>query len=157
MARGKPDDPPVFTEGDCRGWFTAACYVPAAHRITVESDATRQTILHELAHALISGDDTMIECMGDWAPARQACGHGVLFRCAADALYQRYADIDPAGVCGAVPDYGDWAQRTAETIDGAHRIWSAAAKDRWHRVVLSLNIMCTPTAEPGGVLPRPGR
>ena len=147
LARGRPADPPVFTEGSCSGWLTAACYIPATHTISVESDATRRTILHELAHALISGDDTMVECMDDWAPALQACGHGVLFRCAADALYRRYADLDPAGVCGTVPDNGDWTQRTAETIDGAHRIWSVAAKDEWHRVILSLNIMCTPSGE----------
>ena len=142
LAQGKPDDPPEFTEGDCSGWFTAACYIPDRHTISIGSDATKQTILHELAHALISGDDTMIQCMDDWAPAVQACGHDVLFRCAADALYQRYADIDPAGVCGAAPDFGAWTQRTVENIDGVHRIWSTVSDEFGVGGTVSLNILC---------------
>ena len=118
QARGKPNSPPVFTEGDCGAWRAAACYIPGTHTISIESDATRRTILHELAHALISGDPTMIECMEDWAPSVQACGHGMLFRCAADALYQRYADIDPAGVCGILPDLGAWIRSAGSSVAG---------------------------------------
>ena len=146
-ARGKPSAPPTLAEGQCRELRAAACYFPGSHTISIESGVTLRSLLHELAHALISGDPAMADCYADWTHVVSHCAHGPLFRCAADALYQRYADIDPAGVCGTVPDNGDWTLRTAETIDGTHRIWSVAAKDRWNRVILSLNIMCTPTAE----------
>ena len=122
-ARGKPANPPALTEGQCSGWFTAACYFPDTHTISIESGVTLQTILHELAHALISGDGTMADCMADWTHAVPTCAHGALFRCAADALFRRYADIDAAGVCGAVPDYGAWTRHRAETIDGHYTEW----------------------------------
>lgn len=123
QARGKPANPPALTEGQCSGWRTSACYIPDTHTISIESGVTLRTILHELAHAVISGDDIMADCMADWDHAVATCAHGDLFRCAADALFNRYADIDAAGVCGAVPDYGAWTRYRAETIDGHYTEW----------------------------------
>lgn len=123
MARGKPDSPPALVEGQCRSAHAAACYIPATHTISIESGVTRWSLLHELAHALISGDDIMADCYADWRARVPSCAHGALFRCAADALYVRYADIDTAGVCGAVPDTGDWSHHTRATIDGVYAEW----------------------------------
>ena len=144
-ARGKPDNPPALTEGRCFEARAAACYLPSTHTISIESGVTLRSLLHELAHALITGDAVMADCYADWTSLVPHCAHGALFRCAADALYLRYADIDAAGVCGTVPDYGDWTLRTVENIDGAQRIWSVG--ERGVRGAFTLNIMCTSSGE----------
>ncbi len=122
-ARGKPDRPPTLTEGRCREARAAARYFPGSHTISIESGVTLRALLHELAHALVSGDDVLADCYADWTSIVPHCAHGPLFRCAADALYVRYADLDPAGVCGAVPDTGDWTRHSAVTIDGTYHEW----------------------------------
>ena len=141
-AVGKPDAPPELTEGECPGWNVAACYIPGSHTISIESGVTLHVILHELAHALISGDDMMADCMADWRHAVPTCAHGALFRCAADNLYQRYADIDDAGVCGEVPDYGSWTRHRAETIDGHYTEWRVRNPDWGVGGTVMLGIRC---------------
>ena len=108
-ASGKPTDPPNLTEGYC-GDGVLGCYLASSHTIQLAQGFTLQVLLHELAHALTSGDDEHRACADDWTHRRPECWHGDLYRCAADALYVRYAGIDAAGVCGTPPDLepGDW-------------------------------------------------
>ena len=108
-ARGKPTDPPNLTEGYCSD-EALGCYLGRSHTIQLAQGFTLRTLLHELAHALTSGADEHGACVDDWTHRRPGCWHGDLYRCAADALYVRYADIDAAGVCGTPPDLepGDW-------------------------------------------------
>ena len=54
-ARGKPANPLTLTEGQCFEARAAACYLPSSHTISVESVVTLRSLLHELAHALITG------------------------------------------------------------------------------------------------------
>lgn len=122
-SRGKPDNPPALVEGQCRHAHAAACYLPATHTISIESGVTLHAILHELAHALITGDAVMADCYADWTHVVPHCAHGDLFRCAAEALYRRFADIDPAGVCGTVPDTGDWTRHGGAGVDGRYDEW----------------------------------
>ena len=130
MADGKPTNPPALVEGQCRSWLATACYIPYSHIISIESGVTLRTILHELAHALIADDPVIATCYLDWTSTIPNCAHGPLFRCAADFLYQRYADIDPAGVCGTVPDYGVWTKRSGVTFDGPYTEWRTST-DGW--------------------------
>ena len=123
LTRGKPDNPPTLVEGQCPGHRAVACYLPATHTISIETGVTLWPILHELAHALITGDPMMADCYADWAAVVPHCAHGDLFRCAAEALYQRFADIDPAGVCGTVPDTGDWTRHSGDGVDGRYDEW----------------------------------
>ena len=108
-ARGKPTDPPNLTEGYC-GDEALGCYLASSHTIQLTRGFTLRTLLHELAHALTSGADEHRACTDDWTHRRPECWHGDLYRCAADALYVRYAGTDAAGVCGTPPDLepGDW-------------------------------------------------
>ena len=122
-ARGKPDNPPALVEGRCLEARAAACYLPSAHTISIESGVTLRTLLHELAHALITGDTVMADCYADWTNVVPHCAHGPLFRCAADALYVRYADLDTAGVCGTPPDLGDWSVSSSNSLHGAYTEW----------------------------------
>ena len=62
LARGKPDNPPTLVEGQCGGSHAAACYLPSTHTISIESGVTLRVILHEIAHALITGDAVMADC-----------------------------------------------------------------------------------------------
>ena len=128
-ARGKPADPPALVEGQCTERRAAACYFPGSHAISIESGVRLRSLLHELAHALIAGDATIADCYADWRARVPSCAHGELFRCAADALYVRYADTDPAGVCGSPPDRGGWATTSGETIDGAWTEWRVDTPD----------------------------
>ena len=114
-APGRPSLAPALVEGSC--WWlpdVAGCYEPVSHAIEVVSgraeNFTSRVLLHELAHALISGSDEMASCADDWTHRQSVCGHGNLFRCVADDLYVRYAGLDTAGVCGQAPDLdpGDW-------------------------------------------------
>ena len=108
-ARNKPSDPPNLTEGQC-GQDVLGCYLASNHTIRLTTGFTLRTLLHELAHVLISGDAAMATCGDDWTHRQLACSHGPLYRCAADALYVRYAGLKSAGVCGMPPDIepGDW-------------------------------------------------
>ncbi len=137
LARGRPANPPTLVEGRCTEHRAAACYLPGTHTISIETGVTQRAILHELAHALITGDDTMADCYADWRHAVASCAHGVLFRCAADALYVRYGDIDPAGVCGEVPDLGEWARSTGEGRTGDWVEWRLEAfEERFRGLVV---------------------
>ena len=132
LARGKPANPPTLVEGQCRGNHAAACYLPSTHTISIESGVTLRVILHEIAHALITGDAVMADCYADWTSVVPHCAHGALFRCAADALYQRYADIDQAGVCGTAPDTGDWTHHSSEGVSGRIDEWrTTVILERW--------------------------
>ena len=108
-ARGKPDQPPTLTEGYC-GADVLGCYLASTHTIQLSEGFTLWTLLHELAHALISENDTMSDCDDDWTHRVPGCWHGEWYRCAADALYSRYGGIESAGVCGTPPALapGDW-------------------------------------------------
>lgn len=141
LARGKPEGLPALTEGQCAGYHAAACYLPATHTISIETGVTLRAILHELAHALITGDAVMSDCYADWTAVVPHCAHGPLFRCAADALYQRYADLDPAGVCGTVPDTGDWAVSSSDSLAGSYTEWSI--NDGTSVFAVHLVIRCT--------------
>ncbi len=144
LARGKPADPPALVEGQCRIAHAAACYIPATHTISIESGATRRSLLHELAHALIAGDATMADCYADWRARIPSCAHGALFRCAADALYVRYGDIDAAGVCGTPADRGRWTVTTGETIDGPWTEWRVDTPDLNDRHLwVAVGVQCT--------------
>ncbi|MCY3616634.1 MAG: S-layer homology domain-containing protein [Acidimicrobiaceae bacterium] len=118
-ARGKPASPPALVEGQCTERQAAACYFPGGHTISIESGVTRRSLLHELAHALITGDDTMADCYADWTHYVPHCAHGALFRCAADALFVRYGDIESAGVCGGLPDLGAWVRSSGDGLAGS--------------------------------------
>ena len=108
-ARGKPTDPPNLTEGYCDN-EALGCYLASSHTIQLTRGFTLQVLLHELAHALTSGDAEHRACTDDWTHRRPKCWHGDLYRCAADTLYVRYAGLESAGVCGTPPDLepGDW-------------------------------------------------
>ena len=141
LARGKPAEPPALAEGRCTERRAAACYLPATHTISIESGVTLRSLLHELAHALITGDPLMADCYADWTHVVPHCAHGPLFRCAADALYVRHADIDPAGVCGAVPETGDWKVSSSASLAGAYTEWSV--NDGTRVFPVHLVIRCT--------------
>ncbi len=108
-APGKPDEPPSLTEGYC-GVDTLGCYLPSTHTIQLSEGFTLRTLLHELAHALVSESDSARECDDDWTHRQPECSHGDLFRCAADLLYVRYGGLESSGVCGQSPNLvpGSW-------------------------------------------------
>lgn len=109
-ARGKPDEPPTLTEGTCGGADVLGCYLASSHTIRLSTGFTLRTLLHELAHALISENAATRACADDWTHRQPECSHGDWYRCAADRLYTRYGGIATAGVCGTPPDLdpGDW-------------------------------------------------
>ena len=109
-APGKPDGPPSLTEGYC-GVETLGCYLASTHTIQLSEGFTLRTLLHELAHALVSESDSVRECDNDWTHRKPECFHGDLFRCAADLLYVRYGGLESSGVCGQTPtlDPGSWS------------------------------------------------
>ncbi len=109
LSRGKPDEPPTLEEGHCAA-DVLGCYLGASHTIRLDTGFTLGTLLHELAHALVSENAAMRACADDWTHRQPQCSHGDWYRCAADALYVRYAGLEWAGVCGTPPDLepGDW-------------------------------------------------
>lgn len=117
-ARGKRDEPPRLTEGYC-GADVLGCYLASAHTIRLSEGFTLWTLLHELAHALISDSEPMQECDDDWTHRQPQCSHGDLYRCAADALYVRYGGIESAGVCGRAPSLkpGNWYLGTPTDVE----------------------------------------
>ena len=83
--------------------FIIGCYTPGEHHIR-RLDSYNDTLLHEVAHALVSGHPTVSSCVTVSNDAYQTCVHGDIFRCVADYLYVRYAGIPTAGVCGTASD-----------------------------------------------------
>ncbi len=82
-----------------------SCYDPSEHHIhRIEGDL--QTVLHETAHALVRDSSLSRSCdhTHDGSIHDEVedtiCSHHDLFRCVTDYLYQRYAGVEPAGVCG---------------------------------------------------------
>ena len=113
---GKPAAPPtselVPAGSQCAATTTTGvtigCYQPATHHIR-RLDSFNDTLLHEVAHALVAGHPSLADCADAVSnDAYQACVHNDIFRCVADYLYVTYAGIATAGVCG-----------TAQTIDTA--------------------------------------
>lgn len=141
-APGKPAARPTLTEGHC-GWDVLGCYLPSAHTVKLDTGFTRHTLLHELAHALISDAPEMAGCDDDWTHTHPECYHGTLYRCTADGLYVRYGGTQPAGVCGSPPDLrpGDWVlQQGVETEWGTiHAIASVGDGGYWLHVRCSTN------------------
>ena len=106
---GKPERPPtselVPAGSECAtatpgGGFIIGCYQPNRHHIR-RLDAFLETLLHEVAHALVTNHPTVTACRGITVnDPYQACVHNDIFRCVANHLYVRYAGIPDAGVCG---------------------------------------------------------
>ena len=143
-ARGKPTNPPTLAEGRCAEARTVACYLPSTHTISIESGVTLRSILHELGHALITGDALMEDCYADWTSVVPHCAHGPLFRCAADALFVRYAGIRSAGVCGDPPDLGDWTRSSGLSRAGRYTDWRVEGYEnarRWDGMALVLRCL----------------
>ncbi len=83
--------------------FTIGCYESDRHHIR-RLDAFLDTLLHEVAHALVIGDPTVVDCVNSSTDDDyQACVHNDIFRCVADHLYETYANVPSAGVCGTAP------------------------------------------------------
>ena len=75
------------------------CYSRADHNIR-RLDSFNDTLLHEVAHALVGGHPTVLPCAAILTnDAYQTCVHNDIFRCVTDYLYVRYAAIPTAGVC----------------------------------------------------------
>ncbi len=122
---GKPAAPPTSAlvprnTGCPTGSSIVGCYDQAAHHIA-RSDPFAETLLHEVAHALIRDHPSIEQCrqaagglqidQGEPEDHRTAlansqytrCSHSDLFRCVADHLFTEYAGIPSAGVCGIAP------------------------------------------------------
>ncbi len=108
--QGKPERPPtsslVPAGSTCatatQGGIIIGCYQPDLHHIR-RLDAFLKTLLHETAHALVAGALSVEACRAETdAHAYNVCTHNDVFRCVADHLYTRYAEIEEAGVCGTV-------------------------------------------------------
>ena len=136
-APGKPDEPPSLTEGYC-GVDTLGCYLPSTHTVQLSEGFTLRTLLHELAHALVSESDSVRECDDDWTHRQPECSHGDLFRCAADLLYVRYGGLESAGVCGQTPnlDPGSWFLSEPFEVEWGigHAIAAVSSDDNDHRL-----------------------
>ena len=100
---GKPEFPPtitlISTESECARSGFIGCYWFDDHHID-RLDVFQLTLLHEVAHSLIveHPDNSICEHLSGFA--LQRCLHNDIFRCVADHLYEQYARIPPAGVCG---------------------------------------------------------
>lgn len=127
---GKPAQPPtnslVPVGSTCAtvidGGIIIGCYLPDRHHIR-RLDAFVRTLLHETAHALVSGFPSVEACRAETdAHAYNTCTHNDVFRCTAEYLYTRYAQIEEAGVCGTAPP-------TASEPDNRHSWNSDATAD----------------------------
>ena len=104
---GKPADPPTSAlvptnaaTACALGGVVLGCYDFEAHHIT-RSDAFTETLLHEVAHALMRDHPSVAECdQATFDSELQGCFHNDVFRCVADHLFTEYAGIPTAGVCG---------------------------------------------------------
>ncbi len=126
---GKPAAPPtsaLVPRGTAcpAGSLVLGCYDQAAHHIAY-SDSFPETLLHEVAHALLRDHPQTEKCREvfrqaaggrpiDQGPPEDdaaafanseytRCSHGDFFRCVADRLFTDYAGIPSAGVCGTTP------------------------------------------------------
>lgn len=95
------------------GGFTIGCYQRAENHIR-RTDALLDTLLHELAHALVRDHPSIRECSTvNGTNQYRICIANDIFRCVADHLYVTYAQIPSAGVCGtATPPVADESQDT---------------------------------------------
>ncbi|MCQ3814507.1 MAG: S-layer homology domain-containing protein [Acidimicrobiia bacterium] len=76
------------------------CYDSSRHHIR-RLDAFNDTLLHEVAHALVVDHPSVAACSNAATNAAyQTCAHNDIFRCVADHLYVTYTNIPSAGVCG---------------------------------------------------------
>ncbi len=118
--------------------FTIGCYESDRHHIR-RLDAFLNTLLHEVAHALVIGDPTVVACVNSSTDSDyQACVHNDIFRCVADHLYETYANMPSAGVCGTTPATTTTTNPGTSTTSweaprrhssGVLRTWVAAV---WH-------------------------
>lgn len=128
---GKPAQPPtselVPAGSECAkptaDGVIIGCYSPAQHHIR-RLDSFNDTLLHELAHALVNGHPTIASCARiinneDY----QDCVHNDIFRCVADYLYVHYAGIDSAGVCGTMPPSGAAPSAGTGTVCDERECW----------------------------------
>ena len=77
------------------------CYDSSRHHIR-RLDAFNDTLLHEVAHALVVDHPSVAACSNAATNAAyQTCVHNDIFRCVADHLYVTYTNIPSAGVCGS--------------------------------------------------------
>ena len=111
---GKPAAPPTSalvpanatTACAPAGGFIVGCYDFEAHHIA-RSDVFTETLLHEVAHALMRDHPSIAECdQAVFDTEFQRCNHNDVYRCVADHLYTKYAGIPTAGVCGT-PESSD--------------------------------------------------
>ncbi|MXW62326.1 MAG: S-layer homology domain-containing protein [Acidimicrobiaceae bacterium] len=95
------------------GGFTIGCYQRAENHIR-RTDALLDTLLHELAHALVRDHPSIAECSTvSGTNQYRICISNDIFRCVADHLYVTYAKIPSAGVCGtATPPVARQSQDT---------------------------------------------
>ena len=95
------------------GGFNIGCYQRAENHIR-RTDALLDTLLHELAHALVRDHPSITECSTvNGTNQYRICIANDIFRCVADHLYVTYAEIPSAGVCGtATPPVADESQDT---------------------------------------------
>ena len=76
------------------------CYIPSSNHIRL-LDSFNDTLLHEVAHALVSGHPSLDICESiTGADDYQSCVHNDIYRCVSDHLYVTYANISTVGVCG---------------------------------------------------------
>ncbi len=99
------------------GGFNIGCYQRAENHIR-RTDALLDTLLHELAHALVRDHPSIAECSTvSGTNDYRICIANDVFRCVADHLYVTYAEIPSAGVCGrAVPPTAEQSQDTWDVI-----------------------------------------
>lgn len=99
------------------GGFTIGCYQRAENHIR-RTDALLDTLLHELAHALVRDHPSIAECSTvSGTNQYRICIANDIFRCVADHLYVTYANIPSAGVCGtAIPPVARQSQDTWNII-----------------------------------------
>ena len=129
--QGKPKQPPTNQLDPTDTFCTlddepVSCYVPSKHHIRrIEGDL--QTVLHETAHALVTKSKLSRSCITtDNETEDTICGHHDLFRCVADHLYQRYAGLAPAEVCGTTLQ----SQQPNTIKKQGWRVWREAASGR---------------------------
>ena len=167
-ARDKPDDPPQLVLLACGDGV--ACYSDVDHTIYVPPNRiTTSSVLHETAHALVTAEANKYPCdpWTEWLPI--GCLHGGLFRCAADALYVRYGELESAGVCGEAPDIdpGGWsllypvhsARRTVhlsayvEADDPNFRMWVSCEEWPGDPIGKHVSVALALPMDAGGALP----
>jgi len=132
QVEGKPPDPPtselVPAGSECATTTSVGliigCYDHTRHHIR-RLDSFNNTLLHEVAHALIADHPAIITCASSGTGQKyQACVHNDLFRCVADHLYTRYAGIRSAGVCGDATQKESSGSDSPITGGGSGAAWT---------------------------------